>query len=366
MLAYIIPTRDRPWHLAHTLAAIAALPPHDAQVIIVDNASSIPPTVPLRLSNDIPVELILNTRNEGAAARNRAASVADASCEWLVMLDDDSAPLSANFLDALRAQPADVLALAAEIHLTSAAREAGGLPEVFIGCGAAVRRHAFLSAGGYDPSFNYYAEEYDLAAKLLLAGGRVALDRQFQVAHRKVPGGRDMNTILRRLVRNNSWVMQRYAPDHLRREEVRRVAARYASIAAREQALPGYAAGIAEWLTSVRAQPRSPMPMPLFDRFTGLAEARASLQRSFSERPFSSAFLIDRGKNDHVIEFALIELGVSIADAPDDADVIVPGSMSPGPLLDSFQSRAHLRSAIRLVSPWRALTGEPPLLRQAA
>src|SRR5439155_992295 len=197
--------RDRPRQLEQTLAAIGALPAHAAEMIVLDNASSIPPTAPARLENGIPVELIFRPANEGAAARNHGALAADRSSQWLVMLDDDSHPLDLRFLDALRQQPSDVLAVAAEVFLAPSmpsapstrhstlgtphsaphSREAGGLPEVFIGCGVAFRRTAFLKAGGYDPSFGYYAEEYDLAARLLLAGGRVTLDRRFRVLHYK-------------------------------------------------------------------------------------------------------------------------------------------------------------------------------------
>src|SRR5258706_488360 len=87
----------------------------------------------------------------------------------------------------------------------------------FAGGGVAIRRDAFLDLGGYDPSFGYYAEEYDLAARMLLAGFRIQFDRWFRVEHHKVWLNRSMDTILAHLVRNNGWVAQRYAPDEYRR-----------------------------------------------------------------------------------------------------------------------------------------------------
>ena len=74
---------------------------------------------------------------------------------------------------------------------------------LFIGCGVAVRREAFRALGGYDTAFNYYAEEYDLAARMILAGGRVAFEQDFRVTHAKDARGRNMDLILARLVRNN-------------------------------------------------------------------------------------------------------------------------------------------------------------------
>ena len=206
-ISFIIPTRDRAPVLAETLTGLSELGPLPAELIVVDNASEAPPELPARLPNDIPVRTIRLDSNEGAAARNRAAEAARA--EWLVMLDDDSHPVGAGFLRAIADAPADVAAIGAEIFLPSGAREAGGLPEVFIGCAAAIRRADFLAAGGYDPAFDYYAEEYDLAAKLLLAGRRVVHDRRFRALHRKSTQGRDMGRILHRLVRNNVWALQR-------------------------------------------------------------------------------------------------------------------------------------------------------------
>lgn len=360
MITYVLPTRNRPDFLRRTLHALGTLPRHDGAVIVVDNASDVPPRLPLHLANGLPVELLFRPTNEGAAARNRGVAASDTSSEWIVMLDDDSHPLDVDFLDALREQPADVGAVAAEIFLPPPrGREAGGLPEVFTGCGVAIRRDAFLDAGGYDPSFNYYVEEYDLAAKLLLAGSRVVLDRRFRVMHEKAPGGRDMNAILRRLVRNNAWVAQRYAPPDRRRDEIREVMARYASIAARERALTGYTAGAAEALATLSRQPRRTMPGHLFDRFTGLAEARRSLQLAYDEAPFRAAAIVDAGKNSRLVRRAVEELGVRLVADDQHADACVIGTLSPGPLLDAWEQRVARGGAARLISPWRSIAEEP-------
>jgi hypothetical protein len=272
----------------------------------------------------------------------------------MVMLDDDSFPLDDGHLEVLRAQPTDVAAVGAEIFLPRG-REAGGLPEVFTGCGVAIRRDAFIDTGGYDPSFNYYVEEYDLAAKLLLAGYRVVYDRRFRVMHEKRAEGRDMNAILRRLVRNNAWIAQRYAPAHERRNELREVFSRYAGIAAKEKALAGYTAGAAEAAATLRRQPREPMSAAVFDRFTGLAEARRSLQIAYDETPFRSAAIVDAGKNARLVSRALQELGVRITSSTADAEVHVIGTLSPGPLLDSWERRIASANCSRLVTPWHNL-----------
>ena len=356
MIAYVIPTRNRPERLRATLEAIGELPRHGAQVVVVDNDSDVPPAVPVVLANGITTEVVFLKENQGAAARNAGVGAADGACEWVVMLDDDSHPMDVGFLGALRDAAGDVAAVGAEIILPrEGRREAGGLPEVFTGCGVAIRPDAFLAAKGYDRGFDYYAEEYDLSAKLLLAGMRVTLDRRFRVAHHKVAAGRDMGRILRRLVRNNGWVMQRYAPESARRKELWETVSRYGRIAHLERAMGGYAHGLAELAATLRGQRRTPMSAEMFDRFTGKAHARESLQRAFGARPFSTAALVNEGKNARHIREAVAELGVRVVDDAVGADRIVIGTLSPGPMLDAWEGLVGRVDPERVIAPWGGL-----------
>ena len=267
-VSFIIPTHNRPAELARTLNKLDALDIDDAcaEVIIADNCSDKPESANCSLATHI-IRLDVNL---GAAARNRAADRAQG--DWLVMLDDDSSPLDGpGMLAALEGAPDDAAVVMADIHLDNGrGRERGGLPEVFIGCGVAIRREAFMDAGGYDHRFGYYAEEYDLAARLLLAGERVVFDPRFVVEHRKVAAGRDMNLIFERLVRNNAWVAQRYAPDAQRRALLRRDRARYRSIAGKEHAPAGFALerggeGVDDGRDAEGAVPGSMSPGPMSD-----------------------------------------------------------------------------------------------------
>lgn len=358
-VSLIIPTRDRPERLAATLGALAELASRagapDAEVIIADNASELRVETPPPLGGIWPVRVLRLARNLGAAARNLAAQASDPASDWLVMLDDDSHPSDLGFVRALQRTPARAAAVMADIRLPAAGcRESGGLPEVFIGCGAAIRRDAFLEAGGYDGAFQYYAEEYDLAAKLLLRGWHVAFDPEFRVEHWKVTQKRDMDVVLARLVRNNGWVAQRYAPDtgaagavRTRRDELREVRRRYRAIASKEDAVRGYGRGLVELRRTVREQTRTPMSARLFDRFTGLAAAREAIDAAWRERRFDSARIVAAGKNAWAVRRALAECGVR--EAPE-AEVRVIGTMSPGPLLDTWEREAGADS--RVVSPW--------------
>lgn len=365
MISLIIPTRDRPAELARTLAAIARLDPAPldaaggAEVIVVDNASREPEPPPEALANGVPVGLVRLPANEGAAARTTAARLARGS--WLVMLDDDSAPIDAAFAALLADAPPDVAAIGAEITLPSGRRDFGGLPEVFVGCGAAVRRDDFLAVGGYDPSFVYYAEEYDLAARLIARGKRITHDRAFRVLHRKTAAARDMDRSLRLLVRNSVRVEERWAPAARRDDAIRAVVERCEHIARREDARAGFRAGLNDIELEGGAEDRDPAAAPTgpltdaqYDRFIGLAAARDGLARQLHAAPARTARLAQAGKNAHLVERALAESGVEVL-PPDDRrspDALAIATLSPGPILDAAADLAAERPTARVLAPW--------------
>jgi GT2 family glycosyltransferase len=367
MISYVFPTRDRPAEVRRTLEAIAALGDHaavgGAEVIIADNASREPLALPESIGPagaSIPVRVLRLSENRGAAARNAAVALADPRSAWIVMLDDDSHPMGTGLFAALAQAPDHVAAISADIWLEPGVRrESGGLPEVFIGCGVALRRRVFADLGGYDASFDYYVEEYDLAARLLAGGHSVRFDPRFTVHHRKVATHRNFGRIVRRLVRNNGWVQQRYAPESCRERELWETVRRYYSIARKERALPGYLRGLAELCTTLSAQRRTPMPEPLYDRLTGLHHARASLAAAVrsSERGvgLGRVAVVEPGKNAWCVRAALAELGVVPTEDVEFADTIVIGTLSPGPMLDAlarWRERLPEAGGRRVIAPW--------------
>ncbi len=354
MLSFIIPTRDRPAELIATLRALSLLDERDlaraggAELIIIDNASRIRAHTPAALTNHVRITRVDLNENIGAAARNIGAQTA--AGDWLIMLDDDSAPINTNFINALADAPSDVAAIGAKITLPSGAHEAGGLPEVIIGCGAAIRKSAFLKVSGYDQTFHFYAEEYDLCAKFLLAGYRVKYDQRFRVEHTKTPAGRDMNMICARLVRNNGWIAQRYAPEAARGHTIEEVMTRYRRIAEAENALAGYKRGLQELNRTIASQPRDEMSVELWDRFTGLAAARTGLSEHQAALRAGSVAVVDRGKNDWAVEQALRESGAEFVTDINVAETLVVGTLSPGPMLDAQEKWAG--GGRRVVTAW--------------
>jgi GT2 family glycosyltransferase len=352
MLTYLLPTRDRPERLARTLSAIGRLDAgaHDvaggAEVVVVDDASRRTVQVPPRLDNGLPVRLVRGRQRQGAAARNVGAGAA--AGEWLVMLDDDSEPVDTGHVAVIADQPPSVAAVGGEIMLDDGRREAGGLPEVFVGCGAIVRRSAFLGVGGYDPRLHYYAEEYDLCARLIRSGWRIVHDWRFRVHHHKTQEGRDMDLILRRLVRNNAWIMQRYAPAAHREEAVRRVIDRYARIAALEGAMFGYERGLDDLMPTIDDQPRTPLDTDGWDRFTGRAAAAAGLGE---RQPWGTVAIVDPGKHAPIVRDLLAERGLEIT-TESAAPVHVIGTLSPGPMMDAWDARNAAGSGATVLRAW--------------
>lgn len=331
MVSIIIPTRNRHQELARTLVEIRQLRwPREPEIIVIDNASE----SPVCLGDESRVEYIRLERNAGAAARNVGAE--RASHPWLLMLDDDSAPIDCAFQSLLDEAPADVFAIGAEIVLPSGAHESGGLPEVPIGCGVLIRREAFFKVGGYDETFGYYAEEYDLAAKLLHRGGRIVHDGRFAVLHRKAPSQRSFDTIIARLVRNNAWVRARYAPAPIRIQEIEKEIERYREIAHREGVLAGFERGLSELRGTLDSQSRHELPQDLYERFTGEIAARATLGPALDWSGATSVNLVNRGKGDDVIERLCREFGVGVMNDSDHSEVEIIGTLSPGPMLDAI------------------------------
>jgi hypothetical protein len=354
-MAFVIPTHDRTKELAQTLGALdrldhAALAEAGGAEVVIASADEV--DAPARTRGGLPIRRVTTRVNNPCVGRNTAAEAT--SAEWLVMLDDDSEPLCAGFVHALADAPMDVSAVSADVTLPNGAREQGGLPEVFVGCGVAMRAESYRAAGGYDPDFFFYAEEYDLAARLIAMGTRVRFDPRFRVLHRKTGAGRDMNEIMRRITRNSAWVELRYAPNDDRDEAVEHVLKRYQAIAVRERALPGFERGARELASTLCEQPRRAMDTFAYERFTGLAHARAAVRASADTLAGARVALVHRGKNDWAIEHALAELGLThvgtdIVAHPTMATAHMVGTLSPGPMLDALQCP---HGGQPLLAPW--------------
>jgi len=362
MISAIIPTRDRPDELRATLGHLIrfvegglggpGIDRENFEIIVVDNASTTEASAACEDITDgcgLNIRFIRLDENLGAAARNTGAQ--EANGDWLLMLDDDSVPLACDLHGVLGRAPADIAAIGGEIILPDGSHESGGMPEVIIGCGCAVRREAFLSVGGYDPSFGFYVEEYDLCAKLIVSGSRIVHTRALKFEHRKVTAGRNFSQILRRLVRNNAWYIARYAPDDAVEREHQAIVERYRGIAKKEAVLPGFERGMLEAASKMADQPRLALTDEQWSRLTGRGAVRRGLE-ALDDQSLDRVRLVHPGKGEDVIRSELAARGITIDERAESACI---GTLSPGPVLDAMDAEPD---AITLWSPQQPAVGQ--------
>ena len=197
---------NAPEDLAACLAGIRACRgEQDAEIVVVDDASNDACALCISaLAAQFGAKLIrLDRRSGPAAARNAGAHVSQA--EIIFFLDADVVPHPECFelvrsmltgdeqeysavigsYDTHPDHPALVSQyrnlLHAYVHHTSE----GEVASFWTGCGA-VRRSAFLAAGGFDDKFQFPSvEDVEFGSRLVRAGGHIALNPRIQVTHRK-------------------------------------------------------------------------------------------------------------------------------------------------------------------------------------
>jgi GT2 family glycosyltransferase len=406
----LLPTRNRAAILAANLRRLsdaAARVPGGAEIIVADNASA--DGTPQRVRSEFPqVRLVCLDRNRSTAARNVAAE--QATGQFLVMLDDDSyldAASLRRMSEAFEAEP-ELACVAARVERARPAgsHEGGGLPGVFIGCGAAVRREVFQELGGYTEDFDYYVEEYEFCLRVWQSGRRVRWYEDIVVLHQRSGENRDFGRIIRLLVRNNLRLWDQYAPPALREAMMLETVERYARIAAKEGAEVGYWQGLTECVhllnggaDPARASSNGSRGRSLtrgeFDSVYGLEEARGVIRAAY-EGAHRRPAMFGRGKGAEQLLDLIAELGLSIpvlfdVDCvtqkgevvgetwhgvevlPAEAmsryapDLIVVGSLSPGACRDLARQARVASPAVRVVEPvvW-ATVGESADLASGA
>lgn len=198
LLSVIVPTRNRQAELEKCLASIAAARIEEMELLVVDDASTIPATLPV---NDRTTNLIRLSVNSGSAfARNVAA--AKARGEILLFVDDDVCVAPEALAATVHAFQQDS-GLGAVIgryddapacpHFYSRFRNllhaythrvSPGPAETFWTGFGAVRTSVFREHGGFSAT-RRVIEDIEFGARLRASGVRIELHPALQVKHLK-------------------------------------------------------------------------------------------------------------------------------------------------------------------------------------
>jgi GT2 family glycosyltransferase len=261
----VVATRNRRADLLRALARHAAAPERPP-VVVVDNASTDGSPAAVRTRHP-DVEVIALPENRGAAART--VGVRLLRTPVVAFSDDDSwwAPGALGRIAAAFDADPDLGLVAGRILVADEGRvdptcaamaasplaQAPGRPGTrvlgFVACGAAVRRSAYLAAGGFHPRLMVGGEETLLALDLAAAGWRLAYREDVVAHHHPRPdASRDRREAT--VLRNRLWAAWlRRPPASALHETV--VALRGATPAAAARALPAALRG-AGWVARAR------------------------------------------------------------------------------------------------------------------
>ena len=212
LVSVVVTTRNRADSLARLLASLSRQAYPRLQTIVYDDASE----PPLRCEGGVLV--IRGEEPRGACVgRNRCFEAVRG--EFVLTLDDDTElddpELVAKAVRLARRNPdVGMLVLREVLPGAGADPPGGGALEVarpaFYGC--LIRTDALRRAGMYlVEAFGYYAEEVELAIRMLDAGFRTVYVPSLAVRHHADPRGRDLRRIYRLTARNTMLtVLLRY------------------------------------------------------------------------------------------------------------------------------------------------------------
>ncbi|HXG55004.1 MAG TPA: glycosyltransferase [Vicinamibacterales bacterium] len=210
-----ITTRNRAAALERCVRSLGSLHIDDLAVLVFDDASDPPVDPGDAWHPGVPVRVIRDERGVGyIAGRNRL--VQEAGTDYVLLLDDDTALLSADaigraceILDADRAVGAVAFAQAEADgrpwpeSMQPGRGEHPAVVSSFTGFAHLIRRELFLRLGGYLERLVFYGEEKDFCVRLMDAGFKTVYLPEARVAHLPDPSGRSQSRYVRYVIRND-------------------------------------------------------------------------------------------------------------------------------------------------------------------
>jgi len=195
----------------------------DIEIIAIDNGSNDGTTEFLQSQKEIT--FISLADNTGIAGYNAGFQVAQG--EFILVLDDDSCPLSLAGVDQALTrleQHPNIGIIAAHIQNPDGSPQwSWHLPKqsvfapspFFIGCGFIIRHQLFAQIGWYPDNFFLYQNEVAVSFEVRLQGFEIFYDSDFIVIHRGIPSQRPNWRRIFFPTRNTLWLIRHYYPQPL-------------------------------------------------------------------------------------------------------------------------------------------------------
>jgi GT2 family glycosyltransferase len=219
----ILTMGDRPAELDRAIASAAAQRHADLEIVVVGNGTDVP-------SAPAEVTVVRLAENAGVAG-GRNAGVEACTGDVVLFLDDDGwypDPGLGAYIASRFADDGELAVLSFRVvhpeggpparwhvpRLRAGDPERSSPVTTFAGGACAIRRSAYLEAGGLPAVFFYAHEETDLAWRLLGLGYRIEYDAAAQMCHHALPNARHA-TFFRLDGRNRVLLARRNLPGPL-------------------------------------------------------------------------------------------------------------------------------------------------------
>jgi len=213
-ISIVITTWNRKTVLREILSNIQGIDYPDYEVIIVDNHSA-DGTVEMIRKEFSSVRIIVMPASEYGPCEAMNIGFANASGEYIVVLDDDSCiekdalkKMAGLFLD----NP-QVGIITFHIFTAEGIDWTKDLPfkmTTFNGCAAGIRSSVLARAGVYSRDFFTYINENDLSIRALEAGFDIIYAREIIAYHKWSPLNRNNKRLIFFKVRNGLWFVMKY------------------------------------------------------------------------------------------------------------------------------------------------------------
>jgi GT2 family glycosyltransferase len=215
-VAIIVLTWNRREEVLKTLDLLEKDDYPNKEVIVIDNAST-DGTREAVLSRYPNVKVISLPYNLGISGWD--FGIVNTDAEYVVCLDDDSSPDPGAISRMVKVFEADPRIGIVPFNIYGGAFATEDWAKIptdnlvgYINCGVGLRKEAVIKAGFNDPDFFLYANEWDLAIRILNKGYRIAFDPAIRANHRTSAMHRSYKRLRTLTARNEAWMVLKYFP----------------------------------------------------------------------------------------------------------------------------------------------------------